>query len=124
MSRPCAVLFFATVSLLAAGCGGKSMAPVKGQVTFNGKPVPEAAITFAPMGTAADEAEPGKPGTGFTDADGRYELSSYKEYDGAVVGQHKVKIVVDDTNPIKCKRFTETTLEVQPGENELNIELK
>src|SRR5262245_32383200 len=92
------------------------MAPVKGKVMFNGKPVKEAQVTFAPAG-AADQKETGKPATGFTDENGDFELSTFKNYDGAIVGSHNVRVSLDDTNPAKCKRLKSLTLEVKPGAN-------
>jgi hypothetical protein len=99
------------------------MAPVTGQVTCKGTPVKEAQITFAPFPRANDDKEPGKPGTGFTDSQGNYVLSSYRERDGALIGKHRVTVVLDDTNPARCPRLKELVLEVKPGANQLNIEL-
>jgi hypothetical protein len=62
---------------LLVGCG-QSLAPVKGRVTCNGKPVAEAQITFNPVGKDATDKEAGKPGTGFTDAEGNFVLSTYR----------------------------------------------
>jgi hypothetical protein len=105
------------------GCAGPLMAPVKGQVTCNGKPVKEAALIFAPAAKAEGDLEAGKPATGFSDEAGNYFLSTFKNYDGALVGQHTVTITLDDTNPARCARLKKLTLEVKPGNNELNIEL-
>jgi uncharacterized GH25 family protein len=110
------------VLVLLPGCGGPAMAPVKGKVTFNGKPVKEAQITFSPAG-AEGQKETGKPGTGFTDEEGNFVLSTFKNYDGAIVGNHSVLVVLDDTNPAKCKRNKTLTLEVKPGQNEFTIEM-
>jgi hypothetical protein len=109
--------------LLLPGCGGPSMAPVRGQVTCNGKPVKDAAITFSPVPKSEEDKEPGKPATGFTDGEGNYVLSTYKPLDGALVGQHRVTVSLDDANPARCKRSTQILLEVMPGTNELKIEL-
>src|SRR5262245_48594736 len=105
------------------GCGGPSMAPVKGRVTCNGQPVRDAAITFSPVPRNADDKHPGKPASGFTDADGVYELSTHKPLDGALVGKHRVTVALDDTNPARCTREKQIELEVKPSGNELNIEL-
>jgi uncharacterized GH25 family protein len=110
-------------ALLLPACGGPNMAKVTGKVTCNGKPVKEAAVTFSPLGASEDDKEPGKPATGFTDNDGNYELSTYKPLDGAQVGKHTVLIMIDDTNPAKCKREKRTTAEVKKGTNEVNFEL-
>src|SRR5262245_40614367 len=95
------------VAVLLAGCSGPRMSPVKGQGTCTGKPVAEAAITFSPMPRFEKDLEPGKPATGFTDAEGNYTLSTFKNYDGALVGKHRVTVVLDDTNPARCPHSKE-----------------
>jgi hypothetical protein len=112
----------AITALVVSGCGGPQMAPVKGRVTFNGQPVKEAQITFSPLG-AEGQKETGKPGTGFTDDEGNFVVSTFKNYDGALQGSHNVLVVLDDTNPAKCKRTKNVTLEVKPGSNEFTIEM-
>jgi hypothetical protein len=98
------------------------MAPVKGRVMFDGKPVTKAAVTFSPTGSPG-QLETGKPGTGFTDAEGSFELSTFKNYDGALIGAHSVHVTLDDTNPAKCQRVKALSLEVKPGENTFTIEM-
>lgn len=120
--RYLSLLPLAAVSLLLCGCGGPQMSQVKGKVMFNGKPVKEAAVTFAPAG-AAGQKETGKPGTGFTDENGEFALSTFANYDGAIVGTHNIRVVLDDTNPAKCKRIKELTLEVKAGGNEFTVEM-
>lgn len=110
--------------LLAAGCGGPEMAAVEGKVSFNGKPVKEAQVTFAPVPTSADIKEPGKAATGFTDEAGRFSLSTFQPHDGAIVGKHRVLVVIDATNPAKAKLENKYELEVKPTKNELNIDLQ
>lgn len=120
---PRPILFACGLAALAlAGCGGPTMAPVKGRVMLNGKPVKEAQVTFSPVGEAAQK-ETGKPGTGFTDENGQFALSTFRNYDGAIVGSHSVLVMVDDTNPAKCKRTKSLTLEVTPGANEFTVEM-
>jgi hypothetical protein len=121
-SRFC-LLVFLIAALLSAGCGKTHMAPVTGRVMFNGKPVAEAAVTFDPVPRSEDDQTPGKPATGFTDAEGYYVLSTYKAEDGALVGEHRVSVTLDDTNPARCKREKKLTLEVGPGSNVHNIEM-
>ena len=120
-SRVC-LIAIAVAAVLLPGCGGERVAPVKGRVMFNGEPVKEAAITFSPMG-GANQLEAGTPATGFTKPDGTYVLSTFKDSDGALVGTHSVNVVLDDTNPAKCKRHKGLTLEVKPGSNEFTIEM-
>jgi hypothetical protein len=82
------LLLVSTLALLfAAGCGGdRPTAPVSGTVKMNGKPFPNASLTFQPIGG-------GMASTGLTDAGGRYTLNFlYSEDVGAVVGTHRVII--------------------------------
>ena len=78
-------LLIVVAALMVSGCGGPQMAPVKGRVTFDGQPVKEAQITFSPMDVEGQK-ETGKPGTGFTDDEGNFDISTFKNYDGALVG--------------------------------------
>jgi len=112
----------AAAILSICGCGGPQMAPVKGRVMFDGKPVKEAQVTFSPTGEKGQK-ETGKPGTGFTDENGHFELSTFKNYDGALVGSHSVLVVLEDTNPAKCKRTKNVAVEVKPGSNEFTVEM-
>jgi hypothetical protein len=111
------------MSLWICGCGEAQMAPVKGRVMCNGKPVREAAVTFSPVRQSDKDLEPGRPGTGFTDEQGLFVLSTHKNYDGAQVGEHNVTVVLDDTNPAPCKRTLGVKLEVKPGDNEFDLEM-
>jgi hypothetical protein len=112
----------AVLAVLVPGCGGERVAPVKGRVVFNGQPVKEAALTFSPT-SAENQLDAGTPATGFTDQQGYFELSTFTKNDGALVGTHSVNVVIDDTNPAKCKRHKGLTLEVKPGSNEFTIEM-
>jgi hypothetical protein len=60
------------------------MVPVTGTVYYNGKLLEGATVGF--MGSV------GRPSSGMTDAEGRFELSAWKEGDGATLGQHVVTI--------------------------------
>lgn len=74
--------------VLLVGCsGGDKPAPVKGTVTFEGKPVANATVTFTPAGE-------GKLSVGTTTADGSYELyqAGPERLPGAKVGSHSVSI--------------------------------
>jgi hypothetical protein len=121
--RAAFVLIPCLLVILLAGCGDIAMAPVKGRVLCNGKPVREAAVTFSPAPSSAKDMEPGKPGTGFSEEDGSFALSTYKNFDGAHVGQNNVTVVLDVTNPAPCKRTLSLTLEVKPGENDFALEM-
>lgn len=90
MSAKCTVSgFFAALLLFIAGCGGGAarpeIAPVSGRVTYKGQPVEGAKVTFRTEGSP-------RVGTGITNANGEYELTTFDTNDGAVVGEHRVTI--------------------------------
>jgi len=81
---------FLGLVIAACGCGGgPRLAPVSGQVKLDGKPLPDAQVTFRPD---SKEVHPGPPSSGMTDAEGRFTLRTADGHDGAVVGPHKVRI--------------------------------
>lgn len=71
------------------GCGGNSNRPatsqVKGVVTFDGKPLPTGSLLFVPTGG-------GPSAQGNIREDGSYELGTFTDDDGAVLGNFKVMI--------------------------------
>lgn len=76
----------------AAGCGsGPTLARVSGVVKVDGKPYPNAVVSFQPIG-GKDKPNPGKGSMGVTDADGRYVLLYDNTIEGALVGKHIVRI--------------------------------
>ena len=76
----CLVAFF-------GGCGetGPDLCPVTGTVIYQGGPVEDAVVAF--RGEAAT-----KLATGRTDAEGRFELTTFEDGDGAVAGKHQVTV--------------------------------
>lgn len=60
------------------------VAPVRGTVTANGKPLDDGTIVFTPQRGRIAHAK--------IQPDGRFQLSTYKTHDGAIVGPHKVAI--------------------------------
>jgi len=122
--RSCGLLLLILAGLVVLpGCVKSSIAPVKGRVMFDGEPVANAAITFSPVPTNDGDLESGKPATGFTDQDGNYILSTFKALDGALVGEHRVTVSLDNSNKAKCKREKRLTLEVKRGDNDFEIEM-
>lgn len=94
------LLSFCVSLLVLSGCGSGNGAesrprvfPVKGTVTFKGKPLANATITFIPDG-------PGESATGVTDSDGSYFLSTYHRKDGAVIGGHVVTVSVGPSSDV------------------------
>jgi hypothetical protein len=74
------------------GCGsGSKYVPVSGVVRLNGKPYPNAAVMFQPVG-GKDDPNPGRGSSGLTDENGRFVLKTPEGVNGAVVGTHQVKI--------------------------------
>ncbi len=74
------------------GCSGSDrpkMYPVSGVVSYNGKPVEGAVVVFS-----APDAP--RAASGKTDAEGKYKLYTYEEFDGAVSGLHEVSISKPD----------------------------
>lgn len=79
-----------TVATFLAGCNRGPQtpptAPVRGTVTFQGKPVEGAQVAFfCPQAG-------GRPAIGTTDAEGHYTLSTFGVNDGALIGRHSVTI--------------------------------
>ena len=78
--------------IAAVGCsGGAKFAPVSGMVKLNGKPYGKALVSFQPMGTA-ENPNPGRGSSAYTDENGHFTLTSDGTQDGAIVGKHIVRI--------------------------------
>jgi hypothetical protein len=69
---------------LLNGCGSRNPPTyaIAGTVTYRGKPVENAGVMFMPNS--------GRPASGQTDAQGRFTLRTYKDNDGAIVGENIV----------------------------------
>lgn len=82
-------------ALHCAGCGKSedlpATAPVKGTVTYQGAPLPNAYVTFYP-----DSGD--KPAAGTTDGSGGYSLTTFQKHDGAVPGEHTVTVTCYDSS--------------------------
>lgn len=123
-------LFLALGMLLVslAGCGSdrKAVAPVEGVVTLDGKPVTSGYVSFDPIDEAGD-AFPGKSGVGAIGKDGRYQLSTYEQGDGAIVGRHRVSVTPageEDKSSLQGASLPEDfQVEVKQDGNEINLEL-
>jgi hypothetical protein len=97
---------------LTVGCGGgkgPKLAPVSGQVKVDGKPYPNAYVTYQPRATK-DNPDPGRGSVGITDADGRFTLMYEGGKPGAVVGKHIIRItsVQPADDPSRFKDTEET----------------
>lgn len=79
-------LGIALFAVVCMGCGaGVKIAPVRGRITINGRPVTEGQITFYPVA--------GNMAYGSIGADGEYRLTTFDNGDGALVGKHQVVIL-------------------------------
>jgi hypothetical protein len=123
---------------LAAGCsqsGGADLAPVKGKVVANGKPVTGGSLLFAPTG-----GNIAQPATGAVNLDGTFVLGTKDADDGAAIGRHLVTYNApprtgqedwdgygtpppEVVSPFEGLLPKSAEVEVKPGQNELTIEL-
>jgi hypothetical protein len=81
----------------AAGCGdndGPAAVPVRGTVTYQGKPVTKGSVQFLP--------ESGRGAFG-TIEDGKFVLSTYGNNDGAIPGKHRVAVISSEPDIKKRK---------------------
>lgn len=88
----------AVSGLSVTGCGDSAnfdVAPVSGQVTMDGKPLPKAIVTFMPTEGGADRPA----SVGATDSQGRFTLRTSTGHMGAIPGMHKVMIVAASEVP-------------------------
>lgn len=122
-----------------SGCGSSlpEVAPVRGVVTFDGKPLPEfkhAGVVFTPKA--------GMPASSvISPTDGSFVLTTYQSGDGARIGTHAVAVsaTVDDRSANMEKDYpglrfvipekfanrdsSGLEIEVKPGNNIVEIQL-
>jgi hypothetical protein len=99
------------VALNGCGAGHPKVYPVSGRVTVAGKPLPSGDITLFPDSSAAAPGaegaaqEPGKKegspargaeAHGMIGADGRFQLTTFEENDGAAKGTYKVVVTATE----------------------------
>ncbi|UUO08643.1 carboxypeptidase-like regulatory domain-containing protein [Blastopirellula sp. J2-11] len=127
------MLFLGIVLCSLSGCwqsGGMILGEVTGTVTLDGKPLPDAMVSYYPeVG--------GRSAHGVTDAAGRYQLRYTGSKDGAPVGAHRVKVEVGVQSgegppkktakipplPSKYNSESELTADVQRGSNTIDFTL-
>jgi len=113
-------LLFA-VLLTPLGCGGGNipLTPVKGTVSMDGSPVPQATIEF--------RSHEGRPAMAVTDDDGNYEMMYTRERKGAVDGEYTVVITTaieadaDSSNPLEQQGREETLPKKYNKESTLKV---
>jgi hypothetical protein len=119
-----------------SGTSGPEMGEVSGTVKLDGQPLANASVRFTP--------ESGAPSIGITDEQGYYELQYSSSRNGAVAGQHVVRISThrhagedDDGNKtpavpekvptaynLKAAENPEMKREVKSGSNTIDFDLK
>jgi hypothetical protein len=83
--KPLLSIVLLSLAASLSGCSDKpAVAPVSGQVTYNGKPLPYGSVGFQPA--------QGQPSGAAIQPDGSFRLSTFAEFDGAIIGSHKVKV--------------------------------
>jgi hypothetical protein len=94
-------LWFLLLPMLVAlvGCGPSSgTVPVKGKVTYQGKPVTRGRITFEPI-KLADSRAPVRPSMAPIQQDGSFKMSTFESGDGVQPGEYKVIIWAVENEP-------------------------
>ncbi|MGL4513753.1 MAG: carboxypeptidase regulatory-like domain-containing protein [Lacipirellulaceae bacterium] len=94
-------------SLLGIGCGGDDgrprVYPTSGTVTVGGQPAAGAELVFYPSSTVvarlADGTEVPLAPQARTTAEGRFEVRTFAEGDGAPAGEYRVSVVWPDRTP-------------------------
>lgn len=128
--------FLALATLVACGlpigCGDSTtdLAPVKGIVLLDGKPLTSGRVSAVPA--------KGRGANGVIGADGTFELTTENPGDGAAVGTHTVSVVSMSPGSggpegprgklLVPEKYTNDltsglTIEVKPGENNVKLEL-
>jgi hypothetical protein len=83
---PLIILFLVTTISLSGCSSANKPVEVEGVVLLDNEPVAEATVLFIPDGST------GQPAHGMTDENGKFQLSTFKENDGALPGTYKVTI--------------------------------
>ncbi len=88
-------LIGSALALAGAGCGGgRGVVKVNGTVTLDGKPLAGALVSFVPRDLGS-----GRLATGRTDANGAFDLTTFRTGDGAIPGPYKVTITLTAEDP-------------------------
>lgn len=127
-NSPIVAFAFLALVVLLVGCGDPNLADVRGVVTLDGKPLPDAFVTFHPQGDGATSF-------GKTESDGSYRMKFSDTQFGAFIGSNHVAIGTGDVKADNSGTIpetvpnvynTKTTLlaDVVKGKNTFNWELK
>ncbi len=88
-----AVWWTVVLAPLLSGCGSQvATAPVEGRVEFDGQPlVGGGRVLFVPIADSDDQPSR-KAAIGIIAEDGTFQLGTYGQDDGAVLGEHRIEI--------------------------------
>jgi hypothetical protein len=89
-------LVVAVGMLVAPGCGsdGLEMFPVRGEVSYQGKPLTRGIVTYVPTTAGA-----GRTANGPIQPDGTFEMTTQKRGDGVTPGTYNIVIYSDEEDP-------------------------
>ena len=135
------ICMLATTVAFAIGCGSsspKDLAAVYGRVTLDGQPLAGARVEFNPNSLGQSVRRRSEQPSGsfaLTDEDGYYSLNYGVGHEGAVLGEHIVKISTIHVDPERPESLlervpaiynvrTKLKFRVEKGENEADFELK
>jgi hypothetical protein len=108
--RKRAVAFLLLTLLAGSGvsCSGERVRlyPVRGQILYKGRPVDRAVVVFHPLDEQPSGAQ--KP-IAYTDADGRFSLTTDRPGDGASAGEYAITV--------ELREKTQTGVEKVHGRN-------
>jgi hypothetical protein len=96
----------ASVVASAGGCGGErrlDVSPVRGQVLYKGQGVPGTTVIFFPVGDTVESLGKMRP-FAYGQPDGRFEIKTYVESDGAPPGTYRVSIIAPAGGPGSSKK--------------------
>lgn len=116
-----------SLSTSLPGCGGDSsrppagaVVPVKGVVTYKGKPLTKGTVRFEP--------DAGREAQGDIGPDGSFALTTFAQHDGAVRGVHRVTVTGLPRNvlPVKFHSAGSSPVEVEvtADKTDYAVELK
>lgn len=79
--------------MLLGGCSGgdRELIDVQGKITFQGKPVVGAVLSFVPSDVGMGVTQ--RPATAITDSEGVYRLKAYRDEFGMPPGTYRVSVL-------------------------------
>lgn len=93
VGRAVSFVLITTLGVLSLGCskgdGRVAVHPVEGQLTWNGQPLPNAFVVLHPKDPTDTKLVSAR---GQTDAEGKFQITTYETADGAAAGEYKVTV--------------------------------